>query len=437
MVDLAPAPPAAAREAVRVKLAGPIPVGVAAALALAAAHGPARAADEPPQGIARWFDPSTAPFIPVPDIDRDPNSGTTLGLIPTRLVTDQQGQIRKIIAPDVNYNPYFGIGVSGSIYAFLSDDTQWSLVAGAKQRVESQFDYEYQTGRLRDTALSFDASVVYDRSGTPRFYGIGNNSPEYDVTNYTLQQKYVQTTVGWNLSHVWQIAYTLRVRDVEVQPGTLAGIESLQGRFGAILGVGTTHETLSRLEIIYDTRDDTTIPTRGGQYVLFGGVAAQDGILESSLYSVTGVDARQLWSPAPGNIIIAHMALRYMPGATDVPFWSLSNIGGEQSVLAENQPLRDCGEGRFYGRNSFSASMEYRKRVLSLDALGTHLNVELTPFVDVGEVFAHSRDSPVANLHHVGGLGFRGVASPFVVGYLDVGYGSEGAAVFTGINYPF
>jgi hypothetical protein len=75
--------------------------------------------------------------------------------------------------------------------------------------------------------------------------------------------------------------------------------------------------------------------------------------------------------------------------------------------------------------------------MLSLDAVGTHLNIELTPFVDLGEVFAHSRDSPVAHLHRVGGIGFRGVASPFVVGYVDVGYGSEGAAVFTGINYPF
>jgi hypothetical protein len=171
--------------------------------------------------------------------------------------------------------------------------------------------------------------------------------------------------------------------------------------------------------------------------VIYGGAAGTSDFLDSTLYSVTGVDARQLWSPAPGNIIIAHMALRYMPGVTDVPFWSLSNIGGDQSVIAENQPLRGFGEGRFYSRNSFSFSMEYRKRVLSLDAVGTHLNIELTPFVDMGEVFAHSRDSPVAHLHHVGGVGFRGVASPFVVGYVDVGYGSEGAAVFTGINYPF
>ncbi|MGO9513082.1 MAG: BamA/TamA family outer membrane protein [Steroidobacteraceae bacterium] len=410
-----------------------------AATALAAAgHGLARAADDsPPQGFARWFDPATAPFIPVPDIDHDPNSGTTLGLIPTWLVTDDQSQIRKIIAASVDYNRYFGAGAGLSVYGYQSDDTQWSAVAGVRQHVERNFDYEYQTGILRNTPLSLNASVVYDRSGTPRFYGIGNNSPEYDESNYTLLQKYVQAIVGWNLSHVLQIAYTLRDRDVDVEPGTLVGIESLQGRFGPILGVGTTHETLNRIEIIYDTRDNTIIPTRGGQYVIYGGVAAADGLFDSSLYSVTGVDARQLWSPAPGNIIIAHMALRYMPGATDVPFWSLSNIGGESSVLAENQPLRGFGQGRYYERNLFSSSVEYRKRVLSLDALGTHLNVEVTPFADVGEVFAHSRESPVAHLHKVGGLGFRGVASPFVVGYVDVGYGSDGAAVFTGINYPF
>ena len=411
---------------------------IAASALATAGCGLALAADDSaPQGLARWFDPATAPFIPIPDIDHDPNSGTTLGLIPTWLVTDDQSQIRKIIAASVDYNRYFGAGTGLSIYGYRSDDTQWSAVAGMRQHVERNFDYEYQTGRLRNTKWSFDASVVYDRSGTPRFYGIGNNSPIYDETDYTLLQKYVQGVVGWNLNHVFQIAYTLRDRDVNVQPGTLAGIESLQGRFGPILGVGTTHETLHRVEIIYDTRDDLTIPTRGGQYVIFGGVAAQDGLFDASLYSVTGVDARQLWSPAPGNIIIAHMALRYMPGASNVPFWSLSNIGGESSVLAENQPLRGFGEGRFYERNSFSSSVEYRKRVLSLDALGTHLNVEVTPFVDAGEVFSHSRESPVAHLHHVGGLGFRGIASPFVVGYVDVGYGSEGTAVFTGINYPF
>ena len=29
------------------------------------------------------------------------------------------------------------------------------------------------------------------------------------------------------------------------------------------------------------------------------------------------------------------------------------------------------------------------------------------------------------------------VASPFVVGYVDIGFGPERLAVFSGINYPF
>jgi Omp85 superfamily domain len=390
-----------------------------------------------PAVLARWLDPATAPFIPVPEIDVDPNSGTTLGLIPTWLVTDDRSEIRKIIAPDVIHNPNFGWGARGRIFSYPSDDTQWSLVAGAKQRVESEFDFEYQTGRLRDSRWSFDASVIYDRSGTPRFYGVGNSSPVIDETNYTDQQKYVQTTLGWNLTHAWQIAWTLRVRAVAIQPGSLARIASIQTRFAGLLGIGLNHEILNRVQIGYDTRNDPTVPTAGGAYVLFGGVAARRGLVNDSLYSVVGVDGRQFWSLDRDATIAAHAALRYMPGTSNVPFWSLSSIGGDRSVLGEAQPLRGYGAGRFYGRNSFSASLEYRRRVLSVDQMGTHIDVELAPFIDVGDVFAHSRSTPFAHLHHIAGLGFRGIARPFVVGYVDIGYGSEGAAVFTGINYPF
>ena len=63
--------------------------------------------------------------------------------------------------------------------------------------------------------------------------------------------------------------------------------------------------------------------------------------------------------------------------------------------------------------------------------------VEVAPFVDFGRVFSRSSTDPLEHLHPVVGVGFRGIARPFVVGYVDIGYGSEGAAVFTGLNYPF
>ena len=75
--------------------------------------------------------------------------------------------------------------------------------------------------------------------------------------------------------------------------------------------------------------------------------------------------------------------------------------------------------------------------MISFDAAATHIDVEFTPFVDVGRVFAQTGTFPVTHLHKVGGVGFRGVARPFVVGYVDIGYGGEGVAAFTGINYPF
>jgi hypothetical protein len=52
-------------------------------------------------------------------------------------------------------------------------------------------------------------------------------------------------------------------------------------------------------------------------------------------------------------------------------------------------------------------------------------------------VFSQTGTNPLDHIHEVFGVGFRGIARPYVVGYVDIGYGTEGAAVFTGLNYPF
>jgi hemolysin activation/secretion protein len=126
-----------------------------------------------------------------------------------------------------------------------------------------------------------------------------------------------------------------------------------------------------------------------------------------------------------------------MPSNHSVPFWALSSIGGETSEVGGEQPLRGFGAGRFYDRDSFSTSLELRRTVASFNAISTKVDLEVTPFVDLGRVFAHANTFPLEQLHQVYGLGFRGIARPFVVGYVDVGYGSEGIAAFTGLNYPF
>jgi hypothetical protein len=384
-----------------------------------------------------WFNPATAPFLPVPEIATDPDSGTTVGLLAVKLSTDDNGQIRRIIAPDFLYNPYFGYGGHARIYDYPSTDEQWSVVAGIKERVERGVDFELQDGILRDRRWSFTYSLVYDRDGTPRFYGLGNNSPAIAQSDYTAQQEYGQARIGFNLNHTWQLLYTFLARSVDVLPGTLAGIASLETRFGRILGVGTNSELLNRASIVYDTRDNVTVPTVGMKWVAYGGLASRSGILNDSLYDEAGMDGRG-YLPLGGSTVLAgHMSLRYLPDAHRLPFWALSALGGDRSDIGGSEPLRGFGPGRFYDRNSFSASAEVRQQVLDINAITTHVEIEVAPFIDVGRVFNRTSTIPLSNLHSVGGVGFRGLARPFVVGYVDVGYGSEGVAVFTGIDYPF
>jgi hypothetical protein len=403
--------------------AGPIPI-------------PAAPPSEP-HGLARWYNPATAPFIPVPEIAVDPDSGTTFGIIPTWVHTDENHNVTRIIAPDVLYNPYFGFGVHGRIYAYTSADEQWSVVAGIKERVERGVDLEYQVGRLRDGRWSISYSLVFDRDGTPRFYGIGNDTPEAAQTNYTNQQDLAQVQVGLNITHAWQLLYTARLQVVDVLPGSLNDVPSIQTVFPNILGLGTNKDLLNRLSLVYDTRDDITVPSKGVKWVLYGGVASANVNFNDSAYTEAGVDGRGFWPICTDTVLVAHGALRYLPGSRPIPFWQLSSLGGGQSEIGGEQPLRGYGAGRFYDRDSVSTSVEVRRRVFSFDSGGTNLDIQVAPFMDLGRVFHKTSTFPLDQLHQVYGLGFRGIARPFVVGYVDLGYGTEGVAVFTGLNYPF
>ncbi len=259
---------------------------------------------ESPTGLSRWFNPATAPFIPVPLIGVDPDSGTTVGLIPTWVKTDENHEIRRIIAPDVLYNPYFGYGVHGRVYGYTSGDEQWSVISGIKERVEREFDAEYQRGRLREERWSINTSVIYDRSGVPRFYGIGNESSLSAQTNYTNQQERTQAQVGLNLTHDVAAALHRALAGRRRAARDLA-TKSRRSRLAlaTCLGLGTTKQVLNRLSLVYDTRDDLTVPSRGLQLIAYGGLASRDGLVNDSMYSEVGGDGRAFWPIAQDTIL--------------------------------------------------------------------------------------------------------------------------------------
>jgi hypothetical protein len=409
----------------------------------AAAQSTVRAAAAPavPARKIDWLNPATWPVLPVPLTAVDPLSGLTLGIIPTVLHTNSAGEINRIIAPDIDYNSNFGMGVDARIFDYPSPNSEWYVEGGVSQRIQSWFNAKLKEGRLRESPWSWSVQLEYSRDGTPRFYGIGNNSLRINQTVYTDQQMFARTTLGWNINHTWQLAYTFMARKVTILASHLPGIPSITSRFRNILGLGVTHELLQRVALVYDTRNNIVIPTRGAYVIVYGGVASRNVDLDSSLFTEAGVDARFYWAATPSLTVATHFDLRYEPTVHHVPFWALSSLGGDHDSIGGSQPLRGYGTSRFYDRNAFDFNLELRQTVLEFAAFSTHIALQATPFFDAGRVFRGYGQWPISHLHTVLGIGFRAIAAPSVVGYVDIGEGlgrsSQGLAVFTGIGYPF
>lgn len=109
----------------------------------------------------------------------------------------------------------------------------------------------------------------------------------------------------------------------------------------------------------------------------------------------------------------------------------------EESLLGGWDTLRGFGDQRFIDHNLLLLSAEERIRVYSRRLFDVEADFEVAPFIEVGRVFRHLSDTVNGKYHVVGGVGFRAIIRPDIVGYIDVGVGEEGATVFMGLGYPF
>jgi Omp85 superfamily domain len=382
------------------------------------------------------MDPNSWPFIPVPEVATDPNGGTTVGLLPVVLFTDSKGQIRNIFAPDINTNTTLGVGGYFRYLAYPSEDTQWYVIGGGQQTIARKVDLYYETGRTRQHWLSFTGRFYFEDDPTERFFGIGNDSSEGNQTNYTTRQIYGEAILGLNFNEHLQLSLMERPRYVRIRHGGFNTIPSISSIFPHQKGINGGTEMLNQAMLAYDTRDSIDIPRHGGLYRLYAAISDRR-FLSSSSYTRFGGEVRQYYTLDDRITFAGHTFIEYEPAGDEAPFWAQARLGGDESLLTDQETLRGYGAGRFVDNNLFVANIEMRTRVWSLDVFGTHGTIEIAPFAEAGRVAHEIAFNPLSAMHPVGGVGFRGIAEPFVVGFVDVGYGGEGAAIFSGINYPF
>jgi Omp85 superfamily domain len=400
-----------------------------------------------PAGAFSLLDTSTWPQVlnphkwpfdlfPIPEVATNPNGGVTYGVLLAFLFKDKQNQISSILAPDVNNDTKLGFGGTMRYFAYPSEDTQWYTLAGAQEKIARVVDLNYATGRTRETWYSLEGRLYFERDPTDRFFGFGNSSPQSGESNYTTEQVYVRGKLGWNLTKAIQLAVVARPRYLRVLQGAFTNIPQTTTLYPNAKGVGGGSEIYGEGRVTYDTRDSVDIPRHGSLALLYVGTA-QRVLFSSFSYNRFGLDLHHYWTISPRLTFAGHGYIQYMPSGNEAPFWARGRLGGEASFLYDQETLRGFGAGRFVDNNLSVANFELRTRVLELTILHTPGILELAPFFEAGRVFHSMSSDPLEALHPVGGVGFRGIAEPFVVGYVDVGWGGEGGAVFAGINYPF
>ena len=227
-----------------------------------------------------------------------------------------------------------------------------------------------------------------------------------------------------------------RPRYVRIQDGGFTSVPSIFKQFPHQKGINGGSEVLSQWMLQYDSRDSVDIPRSGTLGRLYYGIA--DRSFGSSVsYNRFGGELRQYLHRRRAHHVCRSRLQRIRAGGNEMPFWSQARLGGDESLLTDQETLRGYGTGRFVDNNLFVMNVEMRTRVWDKTIFGTHGILELAPFAEAGRVAHNMGYNPFTDLHPVGGIGFRGIAEPFVVGYVDIGWGGEGAAVFSGINYPF
>ena len=377
---------------------------------------------------------SNISFVPIPEIILDPNEGNTYGLLGVWLFLDDKDEIKYMFAPDVRYNETKGVFPNLRLFGYPSRTERYSILVGKSTTRDENYDVEYANRGLWDERAYFLTRVLYERDSTERFYGFGNNTPQGGESNYTSNDFRADATPGvWVVPH-FSVSYRMRIRRFDTEHGQVSGVPYIGTKYPGLKnkGIDPTVYWQHRLSLTYDSRDSMDMPTEGA-YANGYVEGADQHVGSSTSFCAFGFEWRDFipFRGARRNPILAMRALvDYLDGPSDTPYFLRNTLGGRRY-------LRGYGSDRFTAFNRSLFGAELRTRVYERKLFGVNAEVELAPFVEAGQVFKDITDPPLNDLHWVGGLGFRGLVRPQIVAFVDVGYGGEGASVFTGIDYPF
>jgi outer membrane protein assembly factor BamA len=367
-------------------------------------------------------------FVPLPIFTTDPNERQTYGAL-LAIIDAQEGAFRSLIVPYVTYNELLGTAGSVHYERFFSDRAKFDTDVSQSTENQAFYRLRYADLTLPDPRYLFEGFGVYENDRTARFFGIGAQSFEGNETNYTLRQVGGEITVGRRLRPALTASLTERLRSVAIRRGAVNSLPFMKDVFTDVPGEDGSFVWAHRLALTYDSRNSLMTPTEGRFGQVFVEIA-DEAIGSQASFVRYGLQGRWVWPHLGDRLVMAVRGLLERVTGSDVPFFELSDLGGDET-------LRGFGENRFLDEGRVLFNVEERIKVFHIDYGEVRTDIELAVFTDLGRVFKSFSDLGSGKIQAVIGGGIRFLAASQIVAKIDVGVGSEGLAIFTGLDYPF
>jgi outer membrane protein assembly factor BamA len=367
-------------------------------------------------------------LVPLPIFTTDPNERQTYGAL-LAIIDAEQGAFRSLLVPYVTYNPLLGAAGSVHYERFFADQAKFDTDISQSTQNQAFYRLRYADLSIRDPRYLFEGFGLYENDRTARFFGIGAKSREPDETNYTLRQVGGEVTFGRRLLPELIASLTERLRHVTIRRGAVDSLPFLKDMFTGVPGDDGSFVWAHRLALTYDTRNSLVAPTHGSFGQVFLEVA-DEAIGSEASFVRYGLQGRWVWPHLGERLVLAVRGLLERVDGSDVPFFELSELGGDET-------LRGFGENRFLDEGRVLFNAEERIKVYQITYGDVRTDIELAVFTDVGRVFRNFSDLGSGKIQAVVGGGIRFLAASQIVAKIDVGVGSEGLTIFTGLDYPF
>lgn len=337
---------------------------------------------------------------------------------------DNTAEIKAISCPDAYYNYQFS--------SELSDD-------GKNRQLHLHTEH---LGLGADHRLGYEFSLKLAHDPRARFHGLGPGTKEEDKSNYNHQESGGVFDFYILPRDFLRFALGASYRSVSVAEGSDAlrrempwtvDLAADGGRLGTVPGIRGATVAGGRLIAVYDSRNSEFAASDGFYGKLTAEYKRVTSQVETSADPVSGygrfsVDLRRYKSNIAQNITLVMRTSATLTTSADIPFFDQASFGGEFSD-------RGFTADRFYGQHSVFGSLEFRYLVMKLGILGMPMEIEMAPFVDVGQVFADSGFGGRFNLNP--GVSMRMLNKPNVGIVSNGAWGQDGFVLTGGVELPF